>query len=80
LNHQTGFKKKRLPQLLLLIIRKVRKFLEVKIKDSGEVYHYFDVSEDVCEEYKEEIRLNKSSGEFYSKRIKPFYEYEKIDE
>jgi len=52
----------------------------VKFKDTVEVYHYFDVPENVWEEYKKEIRLKKSSGEFFNERIRPFYEYEKIDE
>ena len=57
-----------------------QEILEVKIKTTGEVYHYFNVPEDVWEEYKNEIRLEKSSGKFYNKKIKPFYEYEEIDE
>jgi hypothetical protein len=57
-----------------------QQILEVKIKDTGKVYHYFDVPEDVWEEYKKEIRLGKSSGKFYNKKIKPFYDYKEGDE
>ena len=48
-----------------------QEIFEVKIKDTGEIYHYFDVPDDVWEDYKKEIGLEKSSGKFYNKRIKP---------
>ena len=57
-----------------------RQILEVQFKETGKVYHYFDVPENIWEEYRKEIGLEKSSGKFYNKRIKPFYEYEEIDE
>jgi hypothetical protein len=57
-----------------------QEILEVRFKDTGKVYQYFHVPEDVWEEYKKEIRLGRSSGKFYNKRIKPFYEYEEMDE
>ena len=57
-----------------------QEILEVKFKDTGKMYHYFHVPQDVWEEYKKEIWLEKSSGKFYNTKIKPFYAYEEVDE
>jgi hypothetical protein len=57
-----------------------REILEVAFKETGKVYHYFHVPPDVWEEYRTEIKLNRSSGKYYNKKIRPVYEYEEIDE
>ena len=54
--------------------------LEVKFKESGKLYHYFHVQEDIWEEYRSEIMSGSSSGKFYNRKIKPVYEYEEVDE
>ncbi|HEY6978679.1 MAG TPA: KTSC domain-containing protein [Chitinophagaceae bacterium] len=56
-----------------------RQILEVQFKETGNMYHYFHVPEDVWKEYKKEIMTGRSSGKFYNRKIKPVYEFEEID-
>lgn len=51
--------------------------LEVEFKN-GDVYHYKKVETEVWKEYKNEVLSGGSSGTFVNKKIKPFYEYDKV--
>ena len=55
-----------------------KNILEVGFADG--VYHYFDVPQDVWEEYKTFVESGGSSGKFVNLIVKPFYKYQKLED
>jgi hypothetical protein len=52
--------------------------LEVGFADG--VYHYFNVPQDVWEEYKAFVESGGSSGKFVNLIVKPFFKYQKLED